>query len=285
MRSVFKSLISVNCDFVYGLIKILLPRLFDKHNFCRAFNFISWCRGCTIRFEFDGLSNHYLAKDGSSVKLFDVKDQNLYTYQNGFAYRARNLAEVYLLNMINFSDNDIVIDCGANNGDLLMSLETYSANINYIAFEPGPIEFATLKQNIKNHSSVNIALGEKTKSVKFFLSSQNADSSIVPSRSDLQSIEVQMISFSDYYQNNLSDSRIKLLKVEAEGYEPEVLEGAEYVLDKIEYIVVDGGYERGPEKAPTLPAVSNFLISRGFNMIGVGGGNRLVALFKNNDFQ
>lgn len=284
MFSILKSYINVNYNFIFGQLKILLPRLFDQRNFCCAFNLLAVCRSQSIRFAFDDDSGEYLATDGDSVKRFLVKQQNLYTYQNGFSYRAAKLSEVYLLDLIKFVDNDLVVDCGANNGDLLMALESHHFNLKYIAFEPGPLEFTTLRQNIRNHLAVNMALGESTKVVQFYLSEQNADSSIVPTDCDLPSVDIQMISFSDYCRQFLPGSRIKLFKIEAEGYEPEVLEGAKNVLNQIEYIVVDGGFERGPEKAPTLPAVSNFLIGHGYTMIGIGGGRRLVALFKNNEF-
>ena len=284
MFSALKSYLNVNFNFVFGQIKILLPRFFDQRNFCRAFNLLAVCRGQSIRFAFDYDSRQYLAIDGVSVKRFLVKQQNLYTYQNGFSYRAEKLSEVYLLDLIEFCDNDLVVDCGANNGDFLMALETHCSNIKYIAFEPGPLEFTTLRQNIGNHLPVNMALGEITQVIPFYLSEQNADSSIVPTDCDLPSVDIQMISFTDYCRQFLPDSKVKLFKVEAEGYEPEVLEGAKNVLNQIEYIVVDGGFERGPEKTPTLPAVSNFLIGHGYTMIGIGGGRRLVALFKNNKF-
>ena len=53
--------------------------------------------------------------------------------------------------------------------------------------------------------------------------------------------------------------KIKLLKLEAEGYEPEILLGANKILDKIEYIAIDGGYERGKNSEETLSSQLNFL--------------------------
>ena len=41
------------------------------------------------------------------------------------------------------------------------------------------------------------------------------------------------------------DTPIKVFKVEAEGYEPEVLEGAIETLKLVEYVTVDFGAERG----------------------------------------
>ena len=41
---------------------------------------------------------------------------------------------------------------------------------------------------------------------------------------------------------------VKLLKIDAEGYEPEVLKGSLDTFNEIEYISVDYGNERGKEE-------------------------------------
>ena len=74
--------------------------------------------------------------------------------------------------------------------------------------------------------------------------------------------------------------RIKLLKLEAEGYEPEVIAGASGILDRIEYVSADVGFERGTAMQSTLPDVTNYLLSRGFEIVA-NGRHRLVLLFRN----
>jgi len=58
---------------------------------------------------------------------------------------------------------------------------------------------------------------------------------------------------------------IRLLKVEAEGMEPEVLAGAHQTLQRVDYVAVDAGPERGGEN--TVPAVLNALTSAGFEVL------------------
>lgn len=61
--------------------------------------------------------------------------------------------------------------------------------------------------------------------------------------------------------------RIKLLKVEAEGGEPEVIESAFNILPEIQYIAADLGLERGLEKKTTYVESINFPLENGFDLV------------------
>jgi hypothetical protein len=54
----------------------------------------------------------------------------------------------------------------------------------------------------------------------------------------------------------------------------------ERLLPQIDYIAVDVGFERGTKALSTLPEVANFLLTRGFEIVGFEGG-RYVLLFEN----
>ena len=76
--------------------------------------------------------------------------------------------------------------------------------------------------------------------------------------------------------------RIKLIKLEAEGFEPEILQGLKKHLNLIEYITIDCGFERGIKLESTIAVCSNYLIKNNFKMIDFNTRlHRVVALFKN----
>ena len=77
-----------------------------------------------------------------------------------------------------------------------------------------------------------------------------------------------MIKFDDLV-NELNIKRIKLLKIEAEGYEPEVLLGAKDKLSICEFIAIDGGYERGVKEEQTFSKITNHLINRNFELCDI----------------
>lgn len=75
---------------------------------------------------------------------------------------------------------------------------------------------------------------------------------------------------------------ITLLKLEAEGSEPEILMGAEEYISIIKYIAVDGGPERGVYKEETLSKVINFLLSHNFELLCTDLNSKMGrALFRN----
>ena len=69
--------------------------------------------------------------------------------------------------------------------------------------------------------------------------------------------------------DELNIDKIKLLKIEAEGYEPEVLEGLGDKMRICQYIAVDGGYERGIKSEQTLTIITNHLLNNGFEMMDI----------------
>lgn len=201
-------------------------------------------------------------------------------YVRGLQYRAKKLTSDYSLDHISFEPGDVVIDCGANVGDLLLSLNTTGVPLRYVAFEPGEVEFECLQRNVARFPQHTVelhqkALGDTNGTATFHANSDDGDGSILEITGTTERVEVEMVRL-----DSLPIGRVKLLKLEAEGYEPEVLEGAGSSLDQIAYISADVGFERGLKHESTLPAVTNFLLARGFSIVANGKG-RLVLLFRN----
>jgi hypothetical protein len=88
----------------------------------------------------------------------------------------------------------------------------------------------------------------------------------------------------DEIMRDLSIDRIELLKLEAEGAEPEILEGGRVTLQKCRYVTADLGPERGTLKEETLKESKEILESYGFALIGQNTDGRKCYLFKNNSF-
>jgi hypothetical protein len=83
---------------------------------------------------------------------------------------------------------------------------------------------------------------------------------------------------------NKNSKNIKLIKIEAEGAELEVLEGLKSNISKIGYITIDCGFERGFEKKSTLAPCANYLLNNGYELISFSN-KRIVCLFRNKLFK
>lgn len=203
-------------------------------------------------------------------------------YKDGIKARLNKLLDDYMIRNLDIPENANIIDCGANIGEIGMGLRLKSKGVKYYAFEPSHQEHQLCQLNNPEGVCIKAALWKETKTLRFYSKKKTADSSAIEI-DDFDNIEdVDAITLDDYCTENGLDN-IFILKLEAEGAEPEVLEGAERILEKIRYITADCGFERGKEKSSTAPAVTNFLLGRGFEMLSISP-KRTTILFRNKAF-
>ena len=223
-------------------------------------------------------SSFYLFRDKEypSIKYLSKHErQASMSYHKGFLNRANSLAKDYCIDNIDFADDDLIIDCGANVGDFKLWFTLNNLKIRYLAFEPSPIEFSSLKQNLKNDTCYNIGLWNKESSLNFYISSEGADSSFFEPPKFGEKIQVKALPL-----RNFISEKVKLLKLEAEGGEPEILEGLGDKIKFIEYIAADVGFERGLKQESTLAQTTNYLLKKGFEVVSVAR-NRFCILYRN----
>ena len=123
------------------------------------------------------------------------------------------------------------------------------------------------------------ALSNKSGMTKFYNSTRGADSSLEYS-GEKSYTEVKTIKLDD-----LEITNIKLLKIDAEGHELEVLQGALKTLSQITYIAVDFGPEKGEQDERTLPEVSNFLYENNFKMVKANNLRDIGLFLNTNHYQ
>jgi len=266
-----------------NLVKIYADHLHhrQKHTFARLFNLMLTLKGSEDKVKYHAGLKQYSIANSKREFIFYNRKQGVHSYKNGLNHRSKEIGEAYMLNEIDFSDGDCVVDCGANVGDLLLFFEFSNISIDYIGIEPSPKECLCLKKNAKNHKVFNTGLWDEEGEKVFYISSDGADSSLIAPINFDSKVEIQCMRL-DNIQLNIPF--IKLLKLEAEGAEPEVIEGAKNILQNIEYISADLGPERGKNNLETYSPVSNFLYKNNFNLIKMNA-ERLSFLFKNNNFK
>ena len=133
-----------------------------------------------------------------------------------YSLREIFIEEIYNVDGFKPESGQIVIDVGANYGDSsIWWAKTFSCKV--IAFEPLVNVFNVLEENIKlndaNVSAYNLALGNGEEI------SGNSDGNMFCSGGDIKLKSEKLDSF--------SFERVDLLKIDVEGFEMEVLKGAE----------------------------------------------------------
>lgn len=214
--------------------------------------------------------------------FFNDKMRGMTTYAYGIEHRANSLASTYNLDLIQLENNDTIIDCGANFGDIYTWLKLKNIKIKYFSFEPSIEEFKCIELNCPGQENNNMALSNKIGRLDFFVKSDTGDSSLIePALGYTEKVSIKTITLDEYVKRK-NIEKIKLFKLEAEGSEPEVIEGAKNSLPKIKFIAVDGGPERGLKEETTIEYVSNFLLKNDFKVISFKtDGTTIKGLFKN----
>ena len=267
--------LSFHRELAYGIWYRLLVRS-KGPSFRRLFNAAAWLTRSGVRAAWDPAERRSSVVSGGRA-VGTYPEHRAINYRKGIDARGAQLGADYLLPLVSFADGDVIIDCGANVGDLKLYFNHIGADVEYVGIEPGPGEFKVLERNVAPSRAINVGLWNEDGELTFYVASGGADSSLIepPSYDSIATVPTRRL-------DGLVDfPRIKLLKLEAEGAEPEALAGSAGLFDRIEYIAADLGAERGKEQTSTLPEVTNYLVRNGFDLIAVNH-RRVVALFRNN---
>ena len=269
-------------------------RKFHGAYFCILINMIFRVKGRRQRISYFPESGLYAFRDfrskcyPPSKEFLVVSRQDIIlSLWDGLDIKAKTIGEAYFLENIEWQDGDLIIDCGAQLGFLSLYLMKKANDLNlsleYKAFEPSELENKCIENNtsdFERREVHKVGLWNENRKLTFYVSSEMADSSLIkpPIFESTRDIQVRRL------DSLFHGKKIKLLKVEAEGGEPEVLEGALNILPAIQYIAADLGPERGLEKKTTYVKSVNFLLNNGFELVElITPKGRGTALFKRKD--
>ncbi len=130
-----------------------------------------------------------------------------------------------------------VIDVGVNIGETLLNLASVVGNKGrVIGFEPNPVVFIKCKKNIslnpllKNISLQLCALGKDNSELFLNINDERNKGMVSLSHSGKRD-KVKVMTL-DYYLQNENLRRVDLIKIDVEGFEMNVLTGAEHTINK-----------------------------------------------------
>lgn len=257
----------VHVTLIYQLLNAIQHKLSPTLS-CRVRNLRNALSGSPARFGYDSIDKLYFVRVDRDVHYFAHKSRGFELYTKGLSVRSERLANTYCLENIDFKKNDVVIDCGANYADLWLYLRDKIDPSNYFTFEPSEQEYRSICRNAIGAQNFNLGLGDANETRHFYIDSGNADSSLIEPKHYDHEVEVEVATL-DSFLPQLGGRQIHLFKLEAEGFEPEILSGAENILPFCDYVAIDGGYERGIDQEETFCQQVNFLTDRNFELVGV----------------
>ena len=199
-----------------------------------------------------------------------------------------------IFNELNINlDSLIILDVGANVGQSITRFRKYMPKAMIYSFEPNPDVFATLVDNHKGDISIeahNVGVGDKLGNQIFHIQPDSGSSSFLKLNVDNEiyrlsntelarknhnkttlkqsvehntPIEVPVITLQEF-MNNRDIELVHLLKIDTQGFEPQVLKGCGDRLKDILLIECEIMFSDTYEKVSSFSDIENSLGDSGF---------------------
>jgi len=171
----------------------------------------------------------------------------------------------YLLHVIR--EDDLFVDVGANAGSYTV-LACAAGNATGFAFEPVPATYSRLVDNIQVNKlnnkvrCLNIGIGDKPGNVQFTAGTDTTNHVVSDNENQTDTIDVEI----NTLDSILEKETPSIIKIDVEGYEKKVIDGAMDILKKPQLhsviMELNGGGEKYGVKDADIEKVMNDL---GFN--------------------
>lgn len=168
----------------------------------------------------------------------------------------------------------VIIDAGGCIGASTLYFKSLYPDSEITVFEPDPMIFKVLKENIRNNNlenieAINAGLGLKKGEMLFY--PDNSDGGSLYKKDGIEPIKVNILQLSNYI-----NKPIDLLKMNIEGMEGEVFEEIEYVIDNIDQIIIE--YHAFHELQQSLHNILSILDRNGFRYLVTDATNAKISV-------
>ena len=234
--------------------------------------------------------NYKSVKHKMLIKLVKIPLRLLRDKLNGFLQKfGYKIAKVNPADFPEFSVNtlcksmniDCVIDIGANTGQFALTLRQYGYKGAIYSIEPMSAAHEILtKTSLKDYKWTIIercAVGDENKTALINISNNSVSSSLreitqkhldaAPKSNFVSAEEVEVIRLDEIFKSySLSKYNKRLLKIDTQGFEREVLLGSLRVLDLIDLIAIEISLVEVYRGQALFKELDNFLMEAGFNL-------------------
>jgi FkbM family methyltransferase len=207
-----------------------------------------------------------------NLKLIKIVDQFSNSYRLSLAFKEKKI--------------DYVFDIGANEGQFAQELRYYGFKNKIISFEPLIEEHKKLVLNSSKDSKWNvyrrIAIGNKNSQNVINVSKNSVSSSIlninkthIDNAPDSKFVDQQIIEEKKlediFYELDIKESNL-FIKIDTQGYETQVLEGAEKIIKRFKGILVEVSLTELYENQKTWLYIIQKIESLGFKIWSIDRG-------------
>lgn len=211
-------------------------------------------------------------------KIFFQSAVRISRFIKGFEHAGKRMWNRYKIDeLLGGIEPRTIIDIGANIGEFSYYADKrYSGRLKIFAFDPDPVTKQCFEKNLVGiDASFNlVALSNKSGEEDLYLKTDSADSSLHKPNGVSIKVKTKMITLDSFFDNLEIESPV-LLKMDAEGHEPEVLLGGIATLKHIDWISIDAGLERYGKS--TSDEVARILVDQGFSEVTISESYLVTA--------
>lgn len=207
-----------------------------------------------------------LKKQGYTIKLYNYHDEQI---------------ERVRYNWITRLDIQTVIDVGGGLGEFATKARQILPDAKIITYEAIPDSYQRICERFAGddrHQAYNFALSDKVGEVEFFISSNNGSSSLLemgrlhkeayPYSSDITSLIVKTSRLDDTLSTGFLSKNL-WLKLDVQGAELKVLEGAKKLLGETSLVFMETSFSELYHGQPLFNEVAEYMKSHGFRVVGI----------------
>ncbi|MGQ0564424.1 MAG: FkbM family methyltransferase [Gemmobacter sp.] len=188
-------------------------------------------------------------------------------YKRGWSGRSNLLVHHFgLSDVVHIAPGEVAIEIGANIGEFTLALANTGAVVYAIEGDPHVFRCLTVNtQTCANVKCLQHVIWNTDEEISFFSEPTDANSSIYRPDEGVESLEIKLQAVTlDGLTARLGIGDIAFLKCDAEGAEPEVIEGARETLARTRTVAFDTGAERMGQSTTT--ACEALLAGMGFDV-------------------
>ena len=174
--------------------------------------------------------------------------------------------------------NFIILDIGGGIGASLRLYLKYLPTKKIILFEPVAESFKTIKSNFGNSENVtlcNLAAGNENSKQEINIANRVTSSSLLPLAAETDSVfydektlglsrneTIEIVRLDDYLAGE--NANIGIMKLDVQGFEMNVLRGAEVTLKRTSIVLLEAGNHDVYAGSPKYYEIDDYLRARGF---------------------
>lgn len=218
-----------------------------------------------------------IATSNTAKKILAKEGKRIMAFPNGI--------ELKMLSLFKQFNIDVVLDVGANIGQYAGYLRHMQYKGAIISFEPLNDAFAELQQKVEKDElwkCYNYALGKKNEETFINVSQDSQSSSILQSTSQLNNAQsstayikkqpIHVKTLDSVFDELTKGFKNVYLKIDVQGFEKDVLEGAEISLTQIKGIQVEMSFVELYENEMLFTEMFQYLESKGFFLCALRNG-------------